>query len=214
MAERSSNGRERLAELRAAEARKERNRKVAMLGGALVAALAVTGGGIFLVNQGNKSGSNGEIAGVKSWSNLSRDHVEGDPTFPMTPPVGGAHNATWANCGVYDKEVPNKYAVHSLEHGAVWITYSPKASKSDVSTLKKLANQEYILMSPYEKQDAPVTLSAWGKQLKVQSASDKRVDQFIREYRQGPQTPEPGAACTGGYDPNAGTLDGTMPQAD
>lgn len=41
-------------------------------------------------------------------------------------------------------------------------------------------------------------LTAWGKQVAVDSAKDPRVDQFFAKYVQGPQTPEPGAACTGG----------------
>lgn len=41
-------------------------------------------------------------------------------------------------------------------------------------------------------------LSAWGKQLTVKSAADARVAQFFTKYVQGPQTPEPGAACSGG----------------
>jgi hypothetical protein len=41
-------------------------------------------------------------------------------------------------------------------------------------------------------------LSAWGKQLTVDSADDPRVSQFFTKYVQGAQTPEPGAACTGG----------------
>ena len=42
--------------------------------------------------------------------------------------------------------------------------------------------------------------SAWGKQIELTGASDPRLDEFIKAYRQGPQTPEPGAACTGGID--------------
>jgi hypothetical protein len=40
--------------------------------------------------------------------------------------------------------------------------------------------------------------SAWGYQVKLDSASDPRLEQFIRTFEQGPQTPEPGAACVGG----------------
>jgi hypothetical protein len=39
---------------------------------------------------------------------------------------------------------------------------------------------------------------AWGKQLSLQSAEDPDLERFIGAYRQGPQTPESGAACTGG----------------
>jgi hypothetical protein len=60
-----------------------------------------------------------------------------------------------------------------------------------------------MVLSPYPGLPAPVVASAWGKQLKLTGADDPRLAAFIREYRQGPQTPEPGAACTGGLDPTA-----------
>jgi len=41
-------------------------------------------------------------------------------------------------------------------------------------------------------------LTAWGHQRTVTSASDPNVDKFFETYVQGRQTPEPGAACTGG----------------
>ena len=50
-------------------------------------------------------------------------------------------------------------------------------------------------MSPYPEQASPIMLSAWGVQLAVDSADDPRVDQFLAKFRQGPQTPEPGATC-------------------
>ena len=40
--------------------------------------------------------------------------------------------------------------------------------------------------------------TAWGKQLKLESPEDPDLERFVRAYRQGPQTPEPGAVCTGG----------------
>ena len=46
-----------------------------------------------------------------------------------------------------------------------------------------------------------IVLSAWSNQLSVDSADDPRIKGFIKEYRQGKQTPEPGAACTGGVTP-------------
>ncbi len=55
-----------------------------------------------------------------------------------------------------------------------------------------------MLASPYEGLDAPVVASAWGKQLRLEGANDPGLERFVRAYHQGPQTPEPGAACTGG----------------
>jgi hypothetical protein len=59
-------------------------------------------------------------------------------------------------------------------------------------------DQTCVLASPYEGLDAPVVASAWGKQLRLEGAEDSELKRFIRTYLQGPQTPEPGAACTGG----------------
>ncbi|MET4667622.1 hypothetical protein ABID94_000478 [Streptomyces sp. PvR018] len=119
----------------------------------------------------------------------------------MTPPVGGDHNPSWLNCDgdVYEKAVPDVNAVHSLEHGAVWVTYSTKAADADVAELaERVRSTPFTLMSPYADQEGAIVLSAWGKQVTVDSADDRRVDQFLAQYVQGPQTPEPGAPCTGG----------------
>ena len=86
-----------------------------------------------------------------------------------------------------------------MEHGAVWITYQPNLSSKDIATLRNLVSgHSFVILSPYTGLPAPVVASAWGVQLKVQSANDPRIAQFIRKYEQGPQTQEPGAACSGG----------------
>jgi uncharacterized protein DUF3105 len=55
-----------------------------------------------------------------------------------------------------------------------------------------------LLASPYSDQGSPVVATAWGKQLILESAEDSDLERFINAYSQGPQTPEPGATCTGG----------------
>lgn len=131
---------------------------------------------------------------------LSRDHVPGAVEYEQTPPVGGEHNATWLNCGIYDEPVPNEHAVHDLEHGAIWITYQPDLPQDQIDKLKEIADENYILLSPYEGIDSPIYVTAWGLQLAVDTADDNRIPAFITEWKQGPQTPEPGAACTMGTD--------------
>jgi len=65
--------------------------------------------------------------------------------------------------------------------------------------LQKLArSQTYITLSPYDGLSTPVVASAWGVQLKLEDASDARLLLFIAKYKQGPETPEPGAPCSGG----------------
>jgi hypothetical protein len=54
-----------------------------------------------------------------------------------------------------------------------------------------------MLMSPIASLDKNVSLQAWGYQLKVDNANDKRIDQFIKALRLNASM-EPGAACSSG----------------
>jgi hypothetical protein len=54
-----------------------------------------------------------------------------------------------------------------------------------------------MLMSPYPGLDAPISLQAWGYQLKLNDVTDKRIDQFIDALRIN-ATQEPQAGCSGG----------------
>jgi hypothetical protein len=129
---------------------------------------------------------------------LARGHVSGPVDYPQTPPNSGDHNVTPQQCDVYTEPIAPEHAVHSLEHGAVWITYNDDVPEDQVAALaSKIEGDPYGLMSPLPEQSSPINLSAWGRRLSVESADDERIDDFIRGYTAGPQTPEPGAACIG-----------------
>jgi hypothetical protein len=128
------------------------------------------------------------------------NHKSGVLTYPVSPPVGGAHNPVWQNCmgDVYTAPIPKENAVHSLEHGAVWITYKPGLDQASIDTLKsKVEGKTYLLMSPYTGLDKNISVQGWGFQLKLDSASDPRIDEFIKAVRQNASM-EPGAACSSG----------------
>lgn len=142
---------------------------------------------------------------------LGHSHVPGPVTYSVVPPVGGDHNATWLNCGIYGKPVPNEYAVHNLEHGAVWITYQPSLPKSEVAALRAFAERQsslssagqrgsrYLDLTPYPGLPAPVVASSWGFQLRLTSPADPRLQEFVSKFRASKTyTPEYGGECTGG----------------
>lgn len=142
---------------------------------------------------------------------LSRNHKAGTLTYKVTPPVGGDHNPTWERCqgDVYDAQIPSENAVHSLEHGAVWITYRPDLPKDQVDKLaSKVRGKDFLLMSPFPGLDKPISLQAWGYQLKVDNANDGRIDDFISALREN-ASQEPGAVCSAG---NYTTGTGTTPR--
>jgi hypothetical protein len=139
----------------------------------------------------------GAPRGTTVYTVSSRDHVVGRVEYAQTPPVGGQHAAEWLNCGIYDQPVPNENAVHSLEHGAIWITYRPGLSGSELDQLKSRANGvDYLMLSPYPGLKTKVSLQSWGHQLFVDSTSDSRIDKFIKDLKHNVTlTPEPTASC-------------------
>jgi hypothetical protein len=204
----------RIEEMRRAEQARERRNRVLTITASVIVVAGLVAGGAFLISSqsdddsaaSNSKAASGKFVtdkdGVKKWSTkLTQNHVSKSVKYPMEPPVGGDHNQVWMNCNgdVYDKAIKNENAVHSLEHGAVWVTYNSKASDADVKALAaKVKKTPYSLMSPVEDQKDPVMLSAWGHQRTVTGASDPDVATFFETYVQGKQTPEPGAACTNG----------------
>jgi len=129
-----------------------------------------------------------------------KEHRSGDLTYEMDPPVAGHHHSLWQNCmgDVYTSEVAEEHAVHSLEHGAVWITYRYDLPADDVRALAaRVRDTPYLFMSPHSELDRRVSLQAWGYQLKVDRVDDHRIDEFIDALRMN-ASQEPGAACSGG----------------
>ncbi|MHB8645558.1 MAG: DUF3105 domain-containing protein [Thermomicrobiales bacterium] len=176
-------------------ARRERRRWIVIAAATAVVAIAVVIAAVVLINRG---GSTPTIVGVERFSGLAQTHTSSPVTYPQVPPVGGPHNPVWQNCGYYGAPIANENGVHSLEHGAVWITYRPDLPADQVATLRQLAAQTHVLVSPFPGLPTAVVASAWGLQLKLDSVNDPRLNQFVQAYRQGPQTPEKGAVCTGG----------------
>jgi putative peptide zinc metalloprotease protein len=136
---------------------------------------------------------------VQRYEITERSHVETPVSYPQAPPVGGNHAPIWQNCGFYDTPIANEHAVHSLEHGAVWVTYRPDLPEAQIERLRQLAHRHtYILVSPFPDLPAPVVVSAWGHQSHLASIDDPRLDQFVSVFRLGRQAPERGEPCTGG----------------
>lgn len=162
---------------------------------ALVLATACSSGG------GSGTGSttpSTNIPGVVVERAAGRNHRQGHIDYPgKHPPSGGDHNPVPLTCGFYNQQPPDENAVHSLEHGAVWIAFDPSTSAADVNVLKAFAKLDHVIVSPYAGMSAPITLVAWEHRLELQSVTDPRLQQFVDAFRNGPTAPEQGAACFG-----------------
>ena len=166
----------------------------------LIAAVFVAGFAALVIVDARQKAASRPPGDVQTYDvGSAGQHTEGTVDYAQSPPAGGEHNPIWQNCGFYEEPVRNENAVHSLEHGAVWITYLPDLPQDEIERVRDLAqNNSYVLASPYPDQDSPVVATAWGKQLTLESAEDSDLERFVNAYSQGPQTPEKGATCSGG----------------
>jgi hypothetical protein len=165
----------------------------------VVFAVAAIGYAVLQANEQADLADPSNIDGLETKSITSQEHTDQEVDYEESPPIGGQHNIEWADCAgtLYPIQIRNENAVHSLEHGAVWITYAPELPQDQADTLSGLVQgKNFTMMSPYPGLESPISLQAWGNQLFVDSADDPRIQQFITALRQNPaSTPEPGATC-------------------
>jgi hypothetical protein len=185
-------------------------------------ALGIVGFAVWQVNENGLTVREraDRIDGVKNYYKIDkayteeRSHVWGPVKYDLSkanPPVAGNHNQNWQRClgDVYTAPIATEHALHAMEHGSVWVTYRPDLPADQVEALaKKVRGKDYMMMSPYEGLDKPISLQAWGFQLKVDKASDGRIDEFIKALRQNASL-EPGTPCSSG---DIITETGTVPR--
>ncbi len=93
-------------------------------------------------------------------SDLDRTHVgTGVPTlpplssYPSVPPTSGPHDPVPLDAGVYATAPPIGGAIHSLEHGAVIVWYSP-ANVAEAGPLADFfdqkGNRDHVIVAPYD----------------------------------------------------------------
>jgi hypothetical protein len=129
-------------------------------------------------------------------------HVPGGIDYPQVPPAGGEHDPTPLACGYYDFVVPDENVVHSLEHGVVWVTYEPGVSEEELSILRDIGGERETIVSLLPDQGSAVIGTAWAAQIRLDSATDPRLEQFVDAFRDAPSSPEAAASCSGGAVPD------------
>jgi len=127
------------------------------------------------------------------------EHLQGNIYAENEVPAGGAMASAWLNCGFYDTQVPAENVVHSLEHGAVWITHRPDAATEQVDRLSRFTGGfSKVIVSPVSGLSSPILVTAWGYQLELSDVDDSRLEQFVNEFEGSLGAPEPGGTCSGG----------------
>lgn len=136
--------------------------------------------------------------GVKLYPATSTEIKRGDIDYDRDPPTNGPHSPIWQNCGFYTEPIENEIAVHSMDHGVVWISYRPNLPEDQIDELRSYANEDYTIISPYPDLPAPVVATAWRVQLKLDSADDPRLRQFVDDFKNTEIAPLSGNRCVGG----------------
>jgi len=199
---------EKIAVMKRKEATQQRNQRIAVIAGVGASVAVVVAIVAIVVTSSVPRPDPADIVvdGVQEFSGITAVHVGPEPVdylgkYDMNPPAGGDHFAGWLNCGVYNQPQPNENAVHSLEHGAVWVTYDPElVDQAGVDALRRAVPSSYIILSPYPGLPSPVVASAWGAQVQLDGVDDARLGPFIDKYWKSASAPEPGASCTQGVE--------------
>jgi len=137
---------------------------------------------------------------VRETSEDGNDHVLCPVRYESSPPMSGDHFPAWQNCGFYTEPVLDEVAVHSLEHGAVWIAYHPDLDTAEQDAISALVSTDpHFLAAPYPGLGNPIVLSAWKRQVAVERISDEAAADFIDDQlgRRSQTAPEAGASCGG-----------------
>ena len=136
--------------------------------------------------------------GVKTYPATTNKLVEGEVNYDREPPTNGKHSPIWQNCGFYSEPVDSSPAVHSMDHGVVWITYRPDLPADQIEQLRPYGDEEYVIVSPYPDLPAPVVATAWRNQLYLEGANDPRLREFVNGFKNSELAPLSGNRCVGG----------------
>jgi hypothetical protein len=174
-AERKEEARRQRVELQRKMARSKRNRRIAIA----VVVVLVAGIGAYALTrpqpaqadpqdllaaapQATRAAGCGEVQNVGAYEPKSRDqaHVPTPvplSTYPSVPPTSGPHNAIPLGAGVYDSPPQLDRTIHSLEHGAAIVWYSPDASGPQLNEIRSFYQDaevgSRVIVAPYDYPD-------------------------------------------------------------
>lgn len=171
--------------------------------GVVAAAVIAVGLAIYFSRGGNEAVTSTEVAdGALMGAAIpaadpttDRSHVANPGQVLVIrgePPTRGPHFAVPQPTGVFKQPVPDGNAIHSLEHGIVWITYHP--DKLDAGAIKQLEDigKRYAvdtIVSPRPDNASAISIVSWGQIMSIDSLDSDQLDKFITTNRN--RSPEP-----------------------
>ncbi len=197
---------ERAAALEAQHKAEQRSRYIRY---AVIAALIAVGvwfvflrGGVPTEIDGNQV-QQLSTAGVQDHTSSLDEVVE----YETTPPVSGRHASSPVPCGTHATQIQNETQVHSLEHGAVGIQFSPDLHPEQVKSIESIVADydEGVFSGPYEAMETPIAVTSWGRMMELDSADGSVIREYVDAFRN--KGPESGQTCEvtedDAFDPDA-----------
>ncbi|MGZ5352810.1 MAG: DUF3105 domain-containing protein [Actinomycetota bacterium] len=90
-------------------------------------------------------------------AHVSTDQLPPLSSYPTVPPASGPHNAVTLPAGVYSSPPAIDRLLHSLEHGAAVVWYSPDASGAELDELRAFYREPdvggRVIVAPYAYPD-------------------------------------------------------------
>lgn len=128
-------------------------------------------------------------------------------TYGTNPPSSGNHYPVWAEYKTYDLPIPRGFWVHSLEHGAMVITYNcPGGCATEVAAIQAFiqalpadcgSGTRRLILAPDPELDVRFAASAWLHTLRSNCFDRDAFQAFYdAHYNKAPE-----AVCGGGSDP-------------
>lgn len=155
-----------------------------VIGGIGLLSLIILIGGVWLMTAKDAS-EEASLLGEKI-DNMGATHISRGGTITVdynsNPPTSGPH---WgdgtAGPGIKDQEVPDQLLIHSLEHGAVILSYKGNLPKEDIEEIKNYFNESAgkKIMVPRKNLDVPVALTSWNRLLKLTTIDGSKIKEFI-----------------------------------
>lgn len=164
--------------------------------GAVAVALVLIGALVIANRPESASVSTGPLLGEEREAGGKATHVTDAAQLvilPGEPPTGGPHFATPQRIGIYTDPVPDGAAIHTVEHGAIWISYDPEqvddATRRQLRDLQRKFDRD-VLLSPRPENAQPIYAVSWGRLLALDRFDKARLEAFVRTNRD--RSPEPG----------------------
>lgn len=156
------------------------------------------GFGYFITKQTGPEGSDMSVAIPEQ----GREHIavgtEHEP-YNSNPPTSGPHYAEPAAPGFRgDDDIADEHIVHSLEHGLIWISYTPDVTEAVINALREF-DDGLTVITARTANDTDIAVAAWGRLdtfdvgEALTDAELQRIQDFITRYaNRGPERIPPG----------------------